>query len=377
MTVDILHVAATPSFMGFVAGVFDEVAPGRNRVVSIGAPLESFALPGSVDAERVERDDPGRRKLNELVASSRMAVFHNVAERMVAQSLASAPPTTLRVWSGWGGDYYGGDLDPLWGLVGPSTRRLVGELRPWKYWPERLIELRHLRPALHRAAQEADVFSAPIPEDLQVFRRRFREFSGDYHQLNYASVEDMFDVGPSQVSGRDILLGNSATPENNHLEVLRLLARDGIGDAHVFAPLTYGDPAYADAIASAGRRVLGDRFVPITRALPLAEYHELLARCSVFVMGHRRQQALGNLLRALWQGSHLVLDRRNPMVDYLHSRGGSADVLGEVDLAALTNTPVSPVRHAADRRMLDEYWGRETILRNVMDLVARADSRAG
>ncbi len=369
MTPEVLHVVSTPSFMDFVSGAFEEVAPGRNTFVSVGVPLEQLGLASSTRGEQVGFDQAGRDRVHQLVAKSRIAVFHNVSGRFVAGAMAVAPPSTLRVWSGWGGDYYGSDLDALAGLVGRRTRSLVRKIRAHDYWPERLLELRHLGPMLRAAARSADVFSAPIPDDLEVFRRRFRGFRGEYRQLNYGSVEDTFGIGLSKVSGTDVLLGNSATPENNHLELLEALATEGIGEARVHAPLNYGDSAYAAFVARRGRELLGDRFVAITEPLSLSAYHEVLAQCSVFVMGHRRQQALGNIFRALWQGAHVVLDRRSPTVGYFKRHGATVKVHGETPIAELAAFPPLPDEVAANRAFLDENWGRRTVIRNIKSLI--------
>lgn len=369
MTPEVLHVVSTPSFMDFVSHAFEEAAPRRNTFVSVAVPLEKLRLPASARAEIVQRDQPGRDRLNGLIAKSQVTVFHNVTERTIAGAMAQAPTSTLKVWSGWGGDYYGSDLDGLAGIIGPETRRVVRRIRPLDFWPERLIELRHLRPLLHAAARSADVFSAPIPQDFDVFKRRFRAFRGRYSQLNYGSVEDTFAVGPSKVSGNDILLGNSATPENNHLEVLKLLTKLDLGQSRVYTPLNYGDPAYSAAVAKRGTELLGDRFVALTDPMSLSSYHELLSHCAVFVMGHRRQQALGNIFRAIWQGSHLVLDRRNPVVEYLSERGIRVMLFEDMARTGQPRTGLDPVQRDRNRAVLMEHWGRTAVLDNIRKLI--------
>jgi len=374
MTSRIVHVVSTPSFMDFVSDVFEEVAPGQNTFVGVGLSSESLRLASGARFEKVERDEPGQRRVAELIAGCTITVFHNLQETFTARALASAPDSVLRVWSGWGGDYYGGSIDPLSGLVGPRTRWHVERGRSRSYWVDRVLAARKLAPELRRAAFAADVFSAPIVEDLAVYRRRFPTFRGAYQQLNYGSVEDMFSIGPDEVTGRDILLGNSATPENNHLDVLPRLGVQNLGDSRVFAPLSYGYPEYAEVVTEHGRRILGDRFVPITERMSLVDYHEMLAGCSVIVMGHRRQQGVGNLFRAMWQGAHVVLDKRSPMVDHLRRRGAVVEVLGEVDIGRLVSTPQAPEVIAANRDVLMTSWSRPVVLSNVRALLARAES---
>lgn len=371
MKPDIVHVVTGASFVDFVARSFDEVVPGRSLFVGVGVAPEKLRLPDDVRVEALPYGPAATDRLNRLVAQSRIAIFHNVQNPVVA-ALAAAPKDTLRVWSGWGGDYYGSDIDVMAGLIGRRTRSYVRGNRGRSYWPDRLIELARVAPVRRAAARAADVFSAPIREDLEVFRKRFRGFNGCYSQLNYASVEDTISIGPDRVIGSDILLGNSATPENNHLEVLEGLSRQALGESRIYAPLNYGDGRYAVVVAKRGHELFGDQFVPITEPLSLEQYHQVMARCSVVVMGHRRQQGLGNILRALWQGAHVVLDRRNPVAGSLTERGAEVEVLGVADIGRLAASPPSPAQVLANRAMLTGSWSRRVVLKNIENLVSLA-----
>ncbi len=372
MTPRIVHVLTAPSFAEFVCSNFEEVAPGANIFVCVGFDPDRLPALTDVRVEAVPGGRAGHGPLNSLVAESDIAIFHSVTIKTAA-ALASVPNDVLRVWSGWGWDYYGSTSDPLKGQLGPLTRRWAkGETpvakSPWK----RALTVRSAQ-TLHAAARSADVFSAPIPEDFEVFRRRFRGFQGRYGQLNYLSVEDTLRVGPDQVTGSDILLGNSASATNNHFEVLGTLATTSLGDSRVIVPLSYGDPQYKAAVIDFGRELLGDKFFPLLEPLPLDQYHALMAGCRVVVMGHWRQQGVGNVLRAVWQGAHIVLDPRNPVSGYLRARGIAVYSLGDVDLAQLATEPAPASQVEAHREVLVEHWGRETVLRNIRDLISLAE----
>ena len=364
----ILHVVTSPSFVEFTAAAFEEAAPGSNTFVGVDVATDQLRVPQTVRVEGVTSSSAGVKRLEALIAQSRIAVFHVVTPK-IAGALASAPSSVLRVWSGWGGDYYGTTFDGSAGLLGPATRRLVNSARRPTHWAGRAVHTLRFGSALHAAARATDVFSAPVPEDLDVFRRRFPRFHGHYNQLNYVSVEDSLATGLDRAVGPDILVGNSAAPANNHLEVLELLARQDLSDRRVLVPLSYGDQRYAASIVSAGARLLGDRFVPITEFLPLDAYNELLADCGIVLMGSRRQMGLGNILRAIWQGAQLVLDRRNPIVGYLRERGVNVSLLDDVSAGGLPRKPLSTAQVAANRAFLDEYWGRATVIRNIKALI--------
>lgn len=367
----ILHVVTGPSFLNFVGGVFDEVAPGANHVVGVGFDLTHVALPDAVTRDSVPFGSEATAMIVEKASRAALVIFHGV-QNPVIEAFAQVPPGPLVVWSGWGGDFYGNGFNPSAGLLGPLTSRLVRTQTDRSYWIDRAIEWKRLARVRRQAARRAEYFSAPIPEDFAVFTRRFRQFAGAYIQLNYASIEDTISRGHDRISGRDILVGNSASAENNHLDVFEHLRHQELGDARVITPLSYGSPAYRDAVVSRGQDLFGDRFVPLVSSLPLDEYHDVMAGCSVVVMGHYRQQGLGNVLRALWQGSHVVLDDRNPVKRYLSSRGVVVNDLHSTRFGELASNSLGSREIVAHREMLRQYWSRETVVENVRAVVALA-----
>lgn len=364
----IVHVVTSASFINFIASVFEEVAPGDNTFAVVNVAPDKIHVPETARVESFSNSRESMEALSALIAKSRVAIFHSVTPG-IAKTLASAPSSVLRVWSGWGGDYYGCAFDPDAGVLGASTRRLLNStVRPTFYASRVVFAVRYGR-RLRAAAHAADVFSAPVPADLEVFRSRFSGFSGRYSQLNYVSVEDTIASEVTQPLGLDILVGNSAAPANNHVEVFELLSRQDLSGRRVVVPLSYGNPFYAARVLRAGQEMLGGHFVPITEFLPLEAYNELLAQCGIVIMGSHRQMALGNILRAVWQGAQVVLDHRNPIFGYLRERGASAMLLEDIAAEGLPTEALSAKQVAANHAFLDEYWSRSAVIRNVRALI--------
>lgn len=102
-----------------------------------------------------------------------------------------------------------------------------------------------------------------------------------------------------------ILLGNSATCTNNHIDVLKKLyfARNRT----IIIPLNYGDMNYKEFVKS--NDVLSD-FSDIRildSFLPLGEYKEIINSCSIAIFGMIRQQAIGNVIICLFKGLKVFL----------------------------------------------------------------------
>lgn len=367
----IVHVATGPSFLDFACEIFEAVAPGANHVIAVGTSLDSAGLPSAVTYESVAYGEAATRTVVAGATQASLVIFHGV-QNPVIEALSRIPRGPVVVWSGWGGDYYGNGFNHSAGLLGPLTSRVVRAQRDRAYWVDRAIEWSRLARIRRGASRRADYFSAPVPEDFAVFARRFRSFSGGYVQLNYVSIEDIVSRGEGPVLGTDVLLGNSASPENNHFDVFEILRRQELGDSRLITPLSYGSPEYREEVVHRGRDLFGDRFVPLINHLSLDEYHQVIAGCSVVLMGHYRQQGLGNVLRAVWQGAHVVLDPRNPVTQYLESRGVQVTNIRKARIGELASTPLGAREVDTHRAVLDRYWGRETVLENARAVIARA-----
>lgn len=374
MSPRIAHVFPDSPFLPFTLDVFESVAPGANTflVYNSRGDLDRHRRAGteSTAIEAIGMGDAGVARIAEVVAESDVLIAHSMTA-IAARAVIAAPERVLRVWSGWGGDYYGSNTSRMAGLLGPesakyfrSTVSAVGTfMQPYRRFRASGV--------LRRAAAASDVFSAPIPEDLDVLTHRFPGFRGDYAQLNYASVEDTFAVGAHDITGDDILVGNSATMTNNHFEVLETLAAADVDGRRVIVPLSYGDSAYADEVVRRGTRLLGSDFVPLRDFMPLDEYQAILAACSVSIMGHKRQQGVGNAASALWAGAHLFLDPVNPISRFLAARGSEARSIAEL-AHGIPSGRVDDEKLERDRTLMRAFWGRDVVLANTRALLERA-----
>jgi hypothetical protein len=96
-----------------------------------------------------------------------------------------------------------------------------------------------------------------------------------------------------------VLIGNSADPSNNHIEVLKILERFKSQKIKLFCPLSYGCQSYAQRVSDLGKAIFGDKFIPIRDFMSLQKYNELLCSIDIAIFNHRRQQAFGNIITLL------------------------------------------------------------------------------
>lgn len=376
----ITHIGPESQFFSFAAGTFDAVAPGSG---------EHFVLRSSAG----DRGSYGMDRLRTHIVQSKMAALPALAravrssDLVVAHSMspfaaiafALSRKRTLRMWSGWGYDYYGTDVSADAGLLAPLTAELADRHRSDQGTSSSRISagarVKNLIGSrlIHRAAARTDLFSAPIPSDLEIFRRRFPEFNGEYSQLSYASIEHTFTGMAGVDKPRDIQVGNSATFSNNHLDIFGLLAELDLNDRRIVVPLSYGDAAYRDAIVERGERTLGAAFVPLLNFMPLDEYLATISTCNVVIMNHRRQQAVGNVCAAIYGGAHVYLDSSNPLLQFLRSLGTVVHSTAELSRSRLPAERQPADILATNRAALESFWGSAAVRANVESVVRRIE----
>jgi len=107
---------------------------------------------------------------------------------------------------------------------------------------------------------------------------------------------------------KNILIGNSADPSNNHLEMLEMLSPFASQDINIYCPLSYyADQDYIKLIIKRGKELFLERFIPLTKMMTTQEYAIFLNDMDIAIMNHRRQQGLGNILPLLYLGKKVYI----------------------------------------------------------------------
>jgi hypothetical protein len=123
------------------------------------------------------------------------------------------------------------------------------------------------------------------------------------------NLENLKNIKKQNESGiKNILIGNSADPSNNHIEMLSMLSVYSGENICIYCPLSYyGDQEYIQKIVLKGKEFFGDKFVPLLTMMTSEEYAIFLATIDIAVMNHYRQQGLGNIMPMLFLGKKVFI----------------------------------------------------------------------
>lgn len=176
-----------------------------------------------------------------------------------------------------------------------------------------------------KAHKRVDFFCTYVQEDYILFRSKYN-FTASFENVGYFSVKQYLS-GQENLrvteSAKNILIGNSNSPECNHLDVLDILDNNrSYFDGDLVVPLNYGeDSSYKVKVLLTGQSMFFDRFVPLLEFMDRLEYFTLLRNCSTAIFYHNRQQAMGNIIAFLYMGGRVYLSTKNPVYSYFKRIG--------------------------------------------------------
>jgi dTDP-N-acetylfucosamine:lipid II N-acetylfucosaminyltransferase len=170
------------------------------------------------------------------------------------------------------------------------------------------------------------VVASFIPGDFEVVRKVYKS-DARYLPSAYPIPVDFMDKNvkppedPAQAV-RLVLVGNSGSESNNHIDALDQLAFLKHLDLKLVCPLSYsGNADYINSVIKRGREIFGDKFEPLMSMLGTDEYLDLLSGIDIAVMNHERQQGLGNILPLMYFGKKVFMRSSTTTYSFLKELG--------------------------------------------------------
>jgi glycosyltransferase involved in cell wall biosynthesis/SAM-dependent methyltransferase len=152
--------------------------------------------------------------------------------------------------------------------------------------------------------------TSPVEEE---YKHALDVYGGtaQYKFAFYPLPKDFREYCPSGCPRKDqtinILVGNSGYPTSNHLQALSYLSRFRNEKIKIYCPLSYGDKGYTKDVCANGKKIFGDKFVPLLDFIQFDRYVDLLNTMDIAVMNHDRQQGVGNILMLLYLGKKVYM----------------------------------------------------------------------
>jgi len=163
----------------------------------------------------------------------------------------------------------------------------------------------------------------------------------------------------------NILIGNSASPTNNHSSIFKLLESYKSANIKIYCPLSYGNyPEYRNNVIYEGKRIFNDKFIPITDFMIKSDYEKFLQDIDIAIFNHNRQEAMGVTISLLGMGKTIYMNSNTTSYKSLQERGFKI-----FDIELIKNEELSVTKDISDNyKLIDRYYSYD-VLRDSWKLI--------
>lgn len=374
-----LHIISYPKFAPHVIDASEAANPGENRyIVCDASGSMPYVSEHDVPCIRLRRGfalGPNERQYLDWCD----ALFVHPLNGETAVAVRAASADTAVVWCGMGGDFYSYAPDYRSELVLPLTqeaRRTIERRRNIRSLGIAALVSRLRRPGSRLRAADPMLAAAPRVDffcaretglDLERVLPGFR--AKQTENFGYYTLEKSLAAVDEPVEGPDILVGNSATLTNNHIDLFEKLRDLDLSGRKLVIPLSYGSKSWADEVECRAVRQFGRNSVIALRDwIPIADYNRMLSRCGTVFMNHTRGQAMGTISSMLFRGAKVYLHQKNPYRVLFNTLGVRFEDIprGPFDETVFAPLTLAERRVNADR--LREYWEWPAVVKRTQNL---------
>lgn len=322
--INILHVFEDEKFFDSVAECFELLEGVNNRFVYFNED-ESYKFRFIKNTSRLKITSDRNEYLSVLSDPCNDIVYFHSLPAAHYDYMLSVSDHAKVIWWAWGFDIYDCwhgcrafvDLD----LYKPKTASYIGSKRTVRYLVRQMI-FRVLAPIEERkrmrVLSRVDYFSPVIPVEYDLMTK-LKHFKAKPFMLECGPVGNEYCEFSYHTKASNILIGNSLTLTNNHLDVFDYISECRCQDNQTFlVPVSYG----SELDLSILKALFKSRNVRwLDSYMPYEEYMSLLNGVSHAVFGVMRQQAMGNILKCLRNGTMIFLFKDSIVYKYLKDAG--------------------------------------------------------
>jgi dTDP-N-acetylfucosamine:lipid II N-acetylfucosaminyltransferase len=294
-----------------------------------------FGMPDT-DTLEVSADRFGEKLILERIPDYDIA-FHYFLDNIKADIVARSSKDLIHCWCFYGAEVYQQTSLFRKNLYGPETRQLLRSLPEIRFrYDFRKIFYQYILfrkapiDSLKDAIPHIHAMLWYVEEEINFIRTKINLPPWQFFQ--FFSFTDIIPPGTesTNTASKKILIGNSATIENNHADVLQKLLKIDDQAYRFSLPMTYGQfSRYKTRIQSLYRKALSDRVDFLEQHLELRAYYQYLQQHPTAIFLHYRQQALGNILYLLYTGTKVYLSKNNVISAWLKNNDIKVSIFEE------------------------------------------------
>ncbi len=243
----------------------------------------------------------------------------------------------------------------------------------WIIWGGDLYNPVKKKRPFHQIAKHIDAILTPIGGDIKLCNKVYGERPDYPFGYPYPGLYGNIDLNMSNPGKPQIVVGNSGDVSNNHKQILELLSKKkDIQKYELLLPVAYSfKPSYKrELIEKIEELGLQHNTRFLEEFIKPEEYFGIINRCEMLILAHERQQAVGNILMALYSGKSVFLKEEivlkgkrvaNPTWEFLSEAGfhlNSINTLKSVDELSELTAPTK-TQSEKHREIIDTQFSLE------------------
>lgn len=213
---------------------------------------------------------------------------------------------------------------------------------------------------------EFDIFCSFIKDDYNDVMKHNPNVK--YKQLAYLSLNDFPNINLDFKKIKEqIMVGHSGSPTLNHYEIVLLLKKLKVNNK-IIVPLSYGKKAYISSLKKAVEKLNIDKMEFLMDFMSLEDYYNKLDEIGIFILNSKRQEALGNVVFLLWNGTKIFLSDKSSTYKTLKELRYHIYSV-ENDLNALTLKPLTEQEKYHNHKLISETLNHKKVEQNWRDIL--------
>lgn len=349
------------------------IVANRNQEFSTISEV-TLKLPGVI---RIDIED----HLNQLIEylSRGSAIYIHFLFDYICELICKLDLKANLNWVVWGADLYNYVDYKLYDQQTSAYLSRIG-LTSSNQIDKKTLSYYYRKSAVRRISRVLTLFDG----DFDILKRNFMTKAKRY-DFSYPNFVDFVHLTPiyskrviDYQHQTTILLGNSANPSNQHIELIDMIAPYKDENIKVIMPLSYGGfQPYIDGIVKLGKETFGDKFTPILNLLDLKQYADLLADVDIALFNNLRQQAVGNIIALLYMGKKVFINPAAITFDYFKKLGVNIHDIHSIEKLSYAELNANIVDVQREQRLISSNWSKHRSLELFLDIVDINEKREG
>lgn len=366
-----LHIMPDEKIINRTIQFFEKAHPNQNHFIILlpeyRAACKSVDIEANVNVRVVTSNSKSLNTFVENIANYDSVIVHYLS--LEAANVINRITHSNIYWIEWGGDMYNSFLRRKGFKLYHNEKEIALLKNPYiPYIFQKVFRFFREYSSFRSRYEAVKKIKYFVPDSMEdeysLFIKYYPEFSHlKYREFFYYPIQEI--VGKSnwerRANGPNIFVGNSASETNNHLEIFSII-ENVVSNRKVVVPLSYGSSSkYVNYICEKGEKMLKNQFAPIRNFMSLSEYNELFYSASHFIYGNYRQEAVGNILFALFIGGKVYLHKTNPLYEFYKRIGIVIFAIEDIDEVVI-NQPLNDSDYINNRKIIQGMYSSERLI---------------